>query len=286
MHRYPKLLVRCLTACVPAVGLLIGLGPAAGASTGSVTPSAAAQQSAKNILEQYLSQHRGLLQRPSRHFSVPFASGTNAASDSTNWSGYADSGTGFTTVTAKWTEPKVSCGLWDLAAFWVGIDGDGSSSVEQDGTMTMCLFGTAYNYSWWEMYPTNSVQIVGSSVSPGDAITATVVRSGTSYKLTVTDSTHPADSFTTTQTCSSCANSSAEWIAEAPSTLFGVSSLANFGTWSPSAATVKTTSKSGTISSFTDDAITMVDSSGTTEAQPGALNKTGNAFTDTWKASS
>jgi hypothetical protein len=39
-----------------------------------------------------------------------------------------------------------------------------------------------------------------------------------SDKLTVTDATHTADSFTKTETCSasSCVDSSAEWIAEAP----------------------------------------------------------------------
>ena len=31
------------------------------------------------------------------------------------------------------------------------------------------------------------------------------VRSGSSYTLKVTDSTHPANSFTTTQACSGCA---------------------------------------------------------------------------------
>ena len=48
-----------------------------------------------------------------------------------------------------------------LAAFWVGIDGYSSSSVEQDGTLVECYRGTAYYYTWWEMYPTNAIQVVG-----------------------------------------------------------------------------------------------------------------------------
>jgi hypothetical protein len=284
-HGVTGQLARCLAACIPAAGLIVALGPGASASV-AATPTAAARQAARVAVEQYLSHHRGILQRAPRQAKVPAISGATNE-QSTNWSGYADSGTGFTTVTGKWTQPKVTCsGLTTtMAAFWVGIDGDGSDSVEQDGTMGTCILGTAYYFSWWEMYPSNSVQIVGSSVSPGNVISASVVRSGTSYKLKVTDSTDTADSFTTTQTCSTCANSSAEWIAEAPSTLLGVSSLSEFGTWSLHSATVKTASKSGVISSFTDAAITMVSSSGTTEAQPGALNSTGNAFKDTWKAS-
>jgi hypothetical protein len=190
-------------------------------------------------------------------------------------------------VAGSWTEPNVSCqGLgFSLVGLWVGIDGDGSDSVEQDGTMTECLFGLAFHFSWWEMYPTNSVQITGWSVSAGDHITASVKRSGTSYTLDVTDSTHTSDSFSTTQTCSDCSNSSAEWIAEAPSTLGGIASLADYGTWNVTGASVAAGSTSGGITAFSDDAITMVSSSGTTESVPGALNSAGTAFSTTWKSS-
>jgi hypothetical protein len=157
-----------------------------------------------------------------------------------------------------------------------------SNSVEQDGTLAECYHGTAHYYTWWEMYPTNAIQTVGSTVRPGDSISASVVRSGTSYTLSITDSTHPASSFTTTQTCSNCANSSAEWIAEAPSGSRGVLPLANFGTWHLSGAT----ENSGVISSAPDDELTMVDSSGLVKAQPGPLNSSGNAFTVTWERSS
>jgi hypothetical protein len=173
-----------------------------------------------------------------------------------------------------------------MAAFWVGIDGLSSSSVEQDGTLVECYLGTEYQYTWWEMYPTNSVQTVGSTVAAGDNITASVTRSGSSYALKVTDSTHPANSFSTTQTCSSgCANTSAEWIAEAPSGSLGVYPLTNFGTWNVSRAAVAEGSKSGTISSFSDDKITMADTLGSTEASPSALSSGGSAFSVAWKSS-
>ena len=110
--------------------------------------------------------------------------------------------------------------------------------------------------------------MVGESLAPGDHISASVVRSGTSYTLAVTDSTHTANSFSTKQTCSSCANSSAEWIAEAPSGSSGVYPLTDFGTVTLSSATVTEGSTSGVISSFTDDEITMITSSGATEATP------------------
>ena len=97
--------------------------------------------------------------------------------------------------------------------------------------------------------------------------------------------THSANSFTTTQTCSSCADSSAEWIAEAPSGSSGVYPLSNFHSWSTSGASV-TSGSSGVISSFPDDELTMIDSSGAVKAQPGSLNGSGSGFTVTWERSS
>ena len=60
--------------------------------------------------------------------------------------------------------------------------------MEQDGTLIECYRDVAYQYTWWEMYPTNAIQVVGSSLRAGDTITASVVRSGSSYTLKVTDS--------------------------------------------------------------------------------------------------
>jgi len=286
MHRRsPRLLGRALVACVPALGLALAFGPAAGASTSSASPSAQAAAAARTALQhltigQHGTDHRVLRQGES-------ASKIKALTQvqSGNWSGYADTGSGFSTVTGKWTEPSATCSSTEsLAAFWVGIDGYSSDSVEQDGTLIECYGGTAYYYTWWEMYPSNDIQVVGDTLRPGDSISASVVRSGTSYTLKVTDSSRSGDSFSTTQS-GSFANSSAEWIAEAPSGSSGVEPLSHFSTFSLSSATVATTSKSGTISSFTDDEITMVDSSGNVEAQPGALNSSGNAFSVTWKRS-
>jgi hypothetical protein len=269
---------------VPALGLLLAMSPAAGASTTPRSASAQAALVARQALErlsvgQHAADHR--VSRPALRVN-----GLTQV-QSTNWSGYADTGSGFSTVTGSWTEPGVSCtSTTSLAAFWVGLDGYSSSSVEQDGTLIECYRGAAYYYTWWEMYPTNAIQVVGSTLHAGDSITASVVRSGTSYTLKVTDSSRSADSFSTTQTCSSCANSSAEWIAEAPSGSSGVYPLSDFGSWTESGATVKAGSTSGVISSFTDDELTMINSSGATKAQPGALNSSGNGFRVTWERSS
>jgi hypothetical protein len=285
----PGLLARFLTVSVPALALMMALGPSAGASTAraSVTPAPASARAAA-VARQAL-RHLAIGQHAADHqVSSPSLRVKGLSQvQSTNWSGYADTGSGFSTVTGSWAEPSVSCtSQTSLAAFWVGIDGYSSSSVEQDGTLAECYERTAYYYTWWEMYPSNAIQVVGQTLRAGDSITASVVRSGTSYTLKVTDSSRSADSFSTKQTCSGCANSSAEWIAEAPSGSSGVYPLSDFHSWTESGSTVSAGSTSGVISSFSDDEITMTDSSGATKALPGALNGSGNGFAVTWERSS
>jgi hypothetical protein len=290
-NRPGRLLRYTIAALIPAMGLLTATAVGASASpitARAATPSAHATALAKAAIKKLTIGQHGSDQR--RGVSSPSNIKALSQVSSTNWSGYADTGSSFSKVSASWTEPSVTCSsrTTQLAAFWVGIDGYSSGSVEQDGTMIECYLGAAYQFTWWEMYPTNSVQIVGQTAAAGDSITATVTRSGTSYLLAVTDSTHTADSFSTTQTCSasSCVDSSAEWIAEAPSGSSGVYPLAHFSPWTASGASTTEGSTTGTISSFTDDEITMIDSSNATKALPGALNSSGNGFSVTWERAS
>jgi Peptidase A4 family len=284
-HRFRRLSVP-LVACVATLGLMAALGSAASAST---APSRAAQRAeavtiARNALKHLLvgwhgTNHAVTVRTPGIKASTPV--------ESTNWSGYADVDETFSDVKGSWKEPSASCtSTTSLAAFWVGIDGYSSDSVEQDGTLIECLDSTAYQFSWWEMYPTNDIQVVGESVAAGDHITASVTRTGTSYKLKVKDATTPANSFTTTQTCSDCDNSSAEWIAEAPCCSgSSVYPLSDFHSWTLTGGKVSTTAGSGVISTYPNYAITMIGSSGDTLAAPGPLNAAGKQFKDTWENS-
>src|SRR5215470_3770311 len=277
MHRRIPLLLTCtIAACAPVLGLVIAVAPNASASSSAAYAHALAAARAAI-------RHLSIGQHATDH-AVGHSSRSRGLTQvqSTNWAGYADTSSTFSTVTGSWSEPAVTCGSRGTdAVFWVGIDGFTSGSVEQDGTFAECSGGSAFYFTWWEMFPTNAIQVVGSSVQPGDTISSSVVRSGTSYTLKVTDSTHPANSFTTTQSCASCANSSAEWIAEAPSSGNRILPLPNFGIWTQTGATVN----SGVITSFPDDELTMVNNTGAVKAQPGPLNTSGNGFAVTWKRS-
>jgi hypothetical protein len=281
-HRLPRIVSTALVACVPVLGLMAAFGPAANASTTHASQKAEALAIARNALK-----HLDVGWHATNHAVGAHSYGITGSTQtsSSNWSGYADVDETFSSVGGSWVEPSTTCTSTEsLAAYWVGIDGYSSDSVEQDGTLVECYESTAYQYSWWEMYPTNDIQVVGESVAAGDHITGTVVRSGTSYKLTVTDSTHTANSFSTTQTGSD-ANSSAEWIAEAPCCSgSSVYPLSDFHTWTLTGATVSTTSGSGVISTYPNYEITMVGTSDT-KAVPSALNSSGNGFTVTWEHS-
>ncbi|HEX4834426.1 MAG TPA: G1 family glutamic endopeptidase [Trebonia sp.] len=289
MHRSLRRTVFSALAIIPAAGLLIGLGTAAHASTHvAATSSAATAANAAQAKANAIAALKGLqvgfhTQTHPVGSQIRPDTGTTTQVTSTNWSGYADLGTTFTRVASSWTEPTPSCSgsSEQLAAFWVGIDGFSSSSVEQDGTLIECYAGGTYQYTWWEMYPTNAIQVVGTSLAAGDHITSVVSRSGSSYTLTVTDSTHTANSFSRTESCTSCSNNSAEWIAEAPSSSSGVLPLAKFSTWTNSSSSVTGASLgTGTISLYNNDEITMTPP---LKAQPSALTSGGATFTVTWK---
>jgi hypothetical protein len=213
----------------------------------------------------------------------------HTTAQSTNWSGYADTGSTFTDVKGSWTEPSVTCASrsTSYSSFWVGLDGFNSNSVEQLGTDSDCSRGRPVYYAWYEMYPAYPVNL-SQTVAPGDSMSAEVLVSGTTFTLTISNNTR-GWTASTTQSSSSAARTSAEWVAEAPSSCgrFGctVLPLANFGTMNFTGAATTLNGTTGKISSFTNNEIVMVTNGGAVKAQPTALNATGDGFSDTWKHS-
>ena len=206
---------------------------------------------------------------------------TRNGTTSTNWSGYVVTGGSgaFNSVSSSWTEPSASCsGGTQYAAFWVGLDGYNSSSVEQTGTDSDCSGGSPDYYGWYEMYPADPVYFT-NPVSPGDSMSAAVTVSGTSYTLTLTDSTQ---GWTQTENeTGSFSNSSAEVITEAPSSEAGPLPLADFGTINYSASAANGTS----LGSQNPTSITMVGSSGDQLDSTSGIDGAGG-FSNTWQGAS
>jgi hypothetical protein len=154
--------------------------------------------------------------------------GTRAAGwASSNWSGYAVTGSSYNTVTAKWIVPAVAASRKaTYSSDWVGIDGYNNSDLIQTGTESDYYNGSAHYAAWWEILPAAETVIPSIAVRPGDTVTASIAKgSGSSWKITITDG---GKSFTTTQTYTG-PQTSAEWIEEAPTVGGRVAPLANFG---------------------------------------------------------
>ncbi|MDQ4212565.1 G1 family glutamic endopeptidase [Microbacterium sp. ASV81] len=152
----------------------------------------------------------------------------NAGWASTNWSGYAETGSNFTSITGRWTVPAVSPTRGSsYSSNWIGIDGYNNSNLIQTGTESDYVNGTAYYAAWWEILPANETRI-SMPVNPGDVMTASIAQtSGTTWTITIADTT-TTQSFTTTQTYTG-PRTSAEWIEEAPTVNNKVAQLAHFG---------------------------------------------------------
>lgn len=268
--------MRSISSAILAVLVLSTLPALAQVSSGPISPTAAA-----------------IPHRPMKFHRVR----TDGTVESENWSGYAVTGSDFTNAKGSWTLATVNCSKTPntYSAFWVGLDGYNSSTVEQTGTIAYCNGSRAEYYAWYEFYPAGSVEITSVPVSPGNHISAEVTYSGSEFTTTITNET-TGKSYSKTSKVSGAKRSSAEWIAEAPccTNSGGILPLSDFGTGyfgedytgvnGTNFATKSTTS--GPISAFGSDVqeIIMVSSSGADEAVPSSLTSDGTSFDVVWKS--
>jgi hypothetical protein len=162
---------------------------------------------------------------------IPIASRAPTATgwSSSNWSGYAVTGSGFASVTGQWKVPAAARSTRaTYSSNWIGIDGYNNGSLIQTGTESDNRSGTAHYDAWWEILPAAETVISTITVRPGDLMTAKITKgTGSSWTITISDTT-TGRSFTTTKTYTG-PQTSAEWIEEAPSVGGRVATLANYG---------------------------------------------------------
>ena len=202
---------------------------------------------------------------------------------SANWAGYvATGGTGaFNGASASWTVPSLTCspGQSSAAAYWVGLDGWTSSTVEQTGTEADCRNGTATYYAWYEVYP-KLTTVCPFTVSAGDAILAAVVFSGGRFTVSLTDG---ASQCGTSFSLRRAQRSSAEVIVEAPASnhsFTGILPLADFGT----ANFTNAEANSAALGNASPTEVIMTSTgaaTGTVKADPGPLRS--GSFSVSWK---
>jgi hypothetical protein len=160
----------------------------------------------------------GTASAPAAASPVTFApAAANYGANSGTWAGWVAAGH-HTSVSASWRQPSVTCAAHENSdsAFWVGLDGYGSRSVEQVGTQSGCADGNPFYSAWTEFYPAPAVTAT-PTVRPGDAIRASVAFvSGHRYRLTLTNLTRNW-SQTVNGSSAASTNASVEVVVEAPS---------------------------------------------------------------------
>lgn len=212
----------------------------------------------------------------SGRFGLPMV---NAAITSQNWSGHAVTGNSgaFTSVSGCWTVPAVSGPNGSYSAAWIGVDGYSNSDLIQTGTLQDYTGGSAHYSAWWEILPAASTTI-SMTVSPGNAMCATISHlSGSDWEIAL-DNNSTGDDFSTTKTYSGPGDS-AEWIVEAPTVDGTQAELADYGT-----ATFTSCADDGSGADLAGgEAITMDDPNGGAFSTPSSPS--GESFTLTYSAS-
>jgi len=265
--------------CIPLLALPVVAGSMLAAGVASASP-ALPHLSAQHRASQAVSLGHPMI-RPVGITLPSLSGGLNRTVGSTNWSGYAlNRGNGaFRSVSASWTQPKAQCkGVagHKLAAFWVGLDGFSSPSVEQTGADSDCRGKNPAYYGWYEMFPAPPV-LFGTKLNPGDHMTASVTfRGARTYTLVLRDITR-GWTHTIVKNEAGLSRSSIEVITEAPSSVSGVLPLADFGTVRFTGAKANGT----LLRKLAPIRIIMIDGSGRDKALTSLIGSA-DAFTNTW----
>jgi hypothetical protein len=135
------------------------------------------------------------------------------------WYGYVVSGSTYTSTTADWTMPSLTCVTQGAyVSIWTGLDGYSSDTVEQVGAEAYCSSGTAYYFGWYDLYPAAPVDF-SSTLKPGDHLDAAVTYDGAQeFTVALSDVTR-GWSHTVNASLAGAARSSAETVVEVPADL-------------------------------------------------------------------
>src|SRR5439155_3225782 len=110
------------------------------------------------------------------HPRVSAAATSNAGWASSNWSGYAKTGS-YARASGAWVVPSIaSSRKATYSSQWVGIDGFNNSNLIQTGTEADYYSGSAHYGAWWEILPAAETVIPSITVHPGDHMSGSVTK--------------------------------------------------------------------------------------------------------------
>jgi hypothetical protein len=124
--------------------LAASIGLVLGGTLSAAYPAAATANPAGGMVQPGAPMELSTGTQPAEGVSQVANQTTHQVVTSSNWAGYAATGGQFTSVSADWVQPAGICSRGDqYAAFWVGLDGYSSTTVEQTGTEVDCVGHTA-----------------------------------------------------------------------------------------------------------------------------------------------
>jgi hypothetical protein len=190
----------------------------------------------------------------------------------------------FSGISASWAATRAAgTGTTTSAdATWIGIGGVSTNDLIQVGTQNIITpNGQVSTAAFYELLPNYSQSISSVTVTPGDTITASLVKiSGNQWTISITDQTN-GQSYTNSVSYAS-SQSSAEWIEEDPS--FSTNRqipFDNFGTASLADGATIINGSAVSIAGSQAQAITMLNKAGQTVATPSAIGSDGASFSIT-----
>jgi hypothetical protein len=214
------------------------------------------------------------------------------------WSGYAVTGQKFTAVRGTFIQPSMTACSGSSAGspvppvannvfIWSGLDGFGSSSIEQVGTEAACLIPPAGEpaigyFAWYETFP-DDLTPIPMAIHPGDVISTEVKGvSPQRFAMTLEDKTTAAKWSEVVYQHTHAPQLSAEWIDEAQ----GVSMPTITTTdWSEVSSTAHGLSAPIGRAPHTEVAALTISASAFNEhVDPSAPSGPGDAFSISWLA--
>jgi peptidase A4-like protein len=200
---------------------------------------------------------------------------------SPDWAGYAATGAAgtFTSVASNWIVPPVACnGTATRSSYAVGLDGDGTSTIEQIGTEGDCAGDFGLYSGWYQMSP-NAPVFFKNPVKPGDAMTASVTAlGGGNFMLSLFDMTQNWTQVTQ-QTLTAATLGSAEIVAQDPPQNGQAPPLSNFGIVDFLGAAINNAAVTAPVNE-----VTMVSAAGNTLAVPSTITGGVGNFAVGWDA--
>lgn len=184
-------------------------------------------------------------------------------------------------VSGSWTIPTVAPSFSNVfSAVWIGIGGQGESTLIQVGSEHDSTGGHVGYSLWYEMLPADSVAITTVQVSPGDVVSAsiTLVNSGThEWSIQITDET-TGRVFSQTFAYNS-SRLTAEWIVERPTVNNQLSTLADFGSITFTNINAQVGSSTGTLTTFPNYKTLMENRQNNALVTVSDFSKDGSSFT-------